>query len=159
MKKENIKKKESIDLATKIFNDNSIVIILNYKKLNAKSMTSLRRELKGKQANLKILKNTLVKRAIKDANSNVLFDDLSEQVAFSYSNEPVSLSNVLVNFSKKNENVVVKVGFIKRKKIDLSVINDLAALESIEKVRTKFVCLLKASPSKFVRILDAYQKK
>ena len=64
-----------------------------------------------------------------------------------------------IYYCGQNENVAVKVGFMDGKKIDFSTISDLAALESIEKVRTKFVCLLKASPSKFVRILDAYQKK
>ena len=57
MKKE--QKVSLIDLAKGIFADNSVVILLNYKKLDAKGMSSLRKTLKSKKANLKILKNTL----------------------------------------------------------------------------------------------------
>ena len=51
MKKE--QKERSINLAKGIFADNSVVILLNYKKLNAKNMYSLRKSLKSKNANLK----------------------------------------------------------------------------------------------------------
>ena len=102
MKKE--QKVSSIDLAKNIFAENSVVILLNYKKLNAKGMYLLRKSLKSKNANLKVLKNTLVKRAIADSEMKELMGDFKDQIAVSYSNDPVSLSNVLINFAKDNEN-------------------------------------------------------
>ena len=65
MKKE--QKVASIDLAKQLFADNEVVVLVGYKKLDAKGMSLLRKTLKSKGANLKILKNTLVKKAIADS--------------------------------------------------------------------------------------------
>ena len=157
MKKE--QKVSSIDLAKNIFADNSVVILLNYKKLNAKGMYLLRKSLKSKNANLKVLKNTLVKRAIADSEMKDLMGDFKDQIAVSYSNDPVSLSNVLINFAKDNENVEVKIGFMDGKVMDLATIKSMSALGSMDEVRAKFIGLLKAPGSQLARVLNAYQTK
>lgn len=157
MKKE--QKVSSIDLAKNIFAENSVVILLNYKKLNAKGMYLLRKSLKSKNANLKVLKNTLVKRAIADSEMKDLMGDFKDQIAVSYSNDPVSLSNVLINFAKDNENVEVKIGFMDGKVMDLATIKSMSALGSMDEVRAKFIGLLKAPGSQLARVLNAYQTK
>lgn len=157
MKKE--QKVSSIDLAKNIFAENSVVILLNYKKLNAKGMYLLRKSLKSKNANLKVLKNTLVKRAITDSEMKELMGDFKDQIAVSYSNDPVSLSNVLINFAKDNENVEVKIGFMDGKVMDLATIKSMSALGSMDEVRAKFIGLLKAPGSQLARVLNAYQTK
>ncbi len=157
MKKE--QKVSSIDLAKNIFADNSVVILLNYKKLNAKGMYLLRKSLKSKNANLKVLKNTLVKRAIADSEMKELMGDFKDQIAVSYSNDPVSLSNVLINFAKDNENLEVKIGFMDGKVMDLATIKSMSALGSMDEVRAKFIGLLKAPGSQLARVLTAYQTK
>lgn len=157
MKKE--QKVSSIDLAKNIFAENSVVILLNYKKLNAKGMYLLRKSLKSKNANLKVLKNTLVKRAIADSEMKDLMGDFKDQIAVSYSNDPVSLSNVLINFAKDNENLEVKIGFMDGKVMDLATIKSMSALGSMEEVRAKFIGLLKAPGSQLARVLNAYQTK
>lgn len=157
MKKE--QKVSSIDLAKNIFAENSVVILLNYKKLNAKGMYLLRKSLKSKNANLKVLKNTLVKRAIADSEMKELMGDFKDQIAVSYSNDPVSLSNVLINFVKDNENLEVKIGFMDGKVMDLATIKSMSALGSMEEVRAKFIGLLKAPGSQLARVLNAYQTK
>ena len=157
MRKE--QKVSSIDLAKSIFADNSVVILLNYKKLDAKGMYSLRRSLKSKNANLKILKNTLVKRAIADTDMKLLLDDFKDQIAISYSNDPVSLSNVLIKFAEDNEAVDVKIGFMDGKVMELSTIKNMSSLGSIDEVRAKFIGMLKAPGSQLARVLVAYQEK
>ncbi len=157
MRKE--EKVSSIDLAKNIFADNSVVILLNYKKLNAKGMTSLRRSLKEKKANLKILKNTLVKIAIAESELKSLEGDFKDQIAIAYSNDPVSLSNILINFAKDNEAVDVKIGFMDGKVLELDEIKNLSSLGSMEEVRAKFIGLLKAPGSQLARLLVAYEDK
>lgn len=157
MKKE--QKVSSIDLAKNIFDNHSVVVLLNYKKLNAKGMGSLRKALKDKKANLKILKNTLIRRAALDSNFKSLVDDFKDQIAISYSNDPVSLSNVLVNFANDNESVELKAGFMDGQVIGLDIIKHLSSLGSIEDVRAKFIGLLKAPGSKIARILVAHETK
>lgn len=157
MKKE--QKISSIDLAKEIFSNNSVAILLNYKKLDAKGMSSLRKTLKSKNSNLKILRNTLVKRAIADTEVKALMDNFKDQIAISYSNDPVSLSSALVNFAKENENIELKIGFMDGKVMELSTVKELSLLGSMEEVRAKFIGLLKAPGSQLARILNAYQTK
>lgn len=157
MKKE--QKVSSIDLAKSIFADNSVVILLNYKTLNAKGMSSLRKALKSKDANLRILKNTLVKRAMIDSGIKGLSDSFNDQVAISYSNDPVSLSSALTNFAKENGSINIKIGFMDGKILELETIRSLSSLGSMEEVRAKFIGLLKAPCSKLVRVLSGYETK
>ena len=157
MKKE--QKISSIDLAKEIFSNNYVAILLNYKKLDAKGMSSLRKTLKSKNSNLKILRNTLVKRAIADTEVKALMDNFKDQIAISYSNDPVSLSSALVNFAKENENIELKIGFMDGKVMELSTVKELSLLGSMEEVRAKFIGLLKAPGSQLARILNAYQTK
>ncbi|MDD2840017.1 MAG: 50S ribosomal protein L10 [Rickettsiales bacterium] len=157
MKKE--QKNTSIDLAKQIFADNLVIILIGYKKLNAKGMSALRKTLKSKGANLRILKNTLVKRAVVDSEVKSLIENFKDQVAISYSKDAVSLSNALVNFSKENEAVDIKIGFMDGKVLELETIKSLSSLGSIEEVRAKFIGLLKAPGSQLARVLSAYQTK
>ena len=157
MKKE--QKVSSIDLAKTIFAENSVVILINYKNLDAKGMSSLRRTLKSKKANLKILKNTLVKMAIAETEMKDLLDDFKDQIAISYSDDPVSLSNALIKFSEENEALNVKIGFMDGKILELATIKSLSSLGSIDEVRAKFIGLLKAPGSQLARVLSAYEAK
>lgn len=152
-------KTASIELAKQIINDNSVVILVGYKNLNAKGMSSFRKALKSKGANLKILKNTLVKKAIVDSEVKALMENFKDQIAISYSADPVSLSNALITFSKDNEAVDVKVGFMDGKVLDLNTIKSLASLGSMDQVRAKFIGLLKAPGSQLARVLSAYETK
>ncbi|MDR0423428.1 MAG: 50S ribosomal protein L10 [Rickettsiales bacterium] len=156
MKKE--QKIKSIDIAKDIFANNSVVVVLNYKGLDAKNIYDLRRKLKVKDANIKILKNTLVKRAIGE-NYKDMLPSFKEQVAISYSSDPVSLSNVLVNFVKENEVVTILSGYSDGKLLTLETIKNLASLGSIDEVRAKFVGVLKAPGSAIARILKLQEEK
>lgn len=157
MKKE--QKTTSIDLAKKIFAENSVVVLVGYKKLDAKGMSTLRKTLKKKGANLRILKNTLVKRAIVDSEVKSIMDNFKDQIAISYANDAVALSNALVNFTKENEAVDIKIGFMDGKVLELNTIKSLSSLGSIEEVRAKFIGLLKAPGSQLARVLSAYKAK
>ena len=157
MKKE--QKINSIDLAKNIFANNSVVILLNYKGLNAKGMSLLRKRIKSKNSNIRILKNTLVRKAIEGTDMSAINLDLKDQVAISYSNDPVSLSNVLMKFVDENKSVEIKIGFMDGKVLELSTIKSLSSLGSIEDVRAKFVGLLKAPGSQLARVLSAYETK
>lgn len=157
MKKE--QKISSVELAKSIFSDNSVVILLNYKKLNAKGIYTLRKELKSKNANLKILRNNLVKIAIGDSAMKDIIGDFKDQIAVSYSNDPVSLSSVLIDFAKSNSAIEVKVGFMDGSVISLDTIKEMSSLGSFDEVRAKFIGLLKAPGSQLARVLNAYETK
>lgn len=157
MKREN--KKEVVKQLKDILSDSSFVVVLKYKGLTAGEMTELRDLLREKKANLRIVKNTLAKIAVKDTKHESLTEYLKDQVAISYSKDPVGLANVLVNFSKEKEIVEIKTGFLEDKIVDMSVIKSLSALGSFEDVRASLVGMLSAPVTNLVRLLKAPSSK
>ena len=148
-----------VSLAKDILNNNSICIILNYKGLNAEKVTALRRLLKSKKSNIKIIKNTLFKIALENSDFSGLNEYFTDQVAVAYAQDPIALSNVLVKFAQENEGVKISVGLLDGKIVPVSMLVELSKLGSLEEVRAKFIGVLSAPASQLVRTLDAYKNK
>ncbi len=154
----NAKKVDSVNLAKKILEKDAIIIV-QYKGVTSQEMNDLRISLKDKNANIKILKNNLVKKAIGDSDYAFLKDYLTEQVAISYGEDAIALANILINCAKDNEKLKIQAGCLNGKIIDFAAIEALAKLGSVDDVRARFVSVLKAAGSKLVRVFDAYCKK
>lgn len=152
-------KQNSIELAKNILSENQMFIIFNYKGLNAVDVVKLRNDLKDKNANMKVLKNTLFKKAIEGTDFAFLSDYFQDQVAVSYSKDPVSLSNILNNFAKNNDKVQIVVASLDGKIADKATVEELASLVSLDDVRARFIGVLRAPGSQLARVLTAYKEK
>jgi large subunit ribosomal protein L10 len=153
-------KENSIKLVKDILSDNEMVILVDYKGLNAGKVSALRTELKDKKANFKIFKNTLFKRAIKNTEFSFLEQFLFEQIGISYSKDPLSLSNVINTFIKdSNSAIKIKGVALKGKSEESKVVERLASLGSIDDVRARFIGVLQGAGSQLVGVLEAYAKK
>lgn len=152
-------KQGSIDLAKSILTNNQMCIFLNYKGLNVGDFVKLRNELKDKEANIKIIKNTLFKKAIEGTDFSALSDYLVDQIAVSYSKDPLTLSNIVNGFAKENENIKIKVASLDGKIIDIKAVEELASLGSFDDVRARFIGVLRAPGSQLARTLVAYKEK
>lgn len=159
MNKNKIQKQTSIDLAKDILTNNQMFILINYKGLNAGDVVALRNELKDRDANMKVIKNTLFKRAIKDTEFAYLDNYFNDQIAVSFSKDPIALANVINKFAKNNENLKIQVASLDGKQIDIRTVEELASLGSLDDVRAKFIGILKAPGSQLARVLDAYREK
>jgi large subunit ribosomal protein L10 len=154
-----VAKQRSIDLARSIFSDYEMCILLNYKGLNAGDFGILRTSLKDSGANVRIIKNTLMKRAVDGTSFSYMMDYFHDQVAISYSKDPVSLSNIIFKFAKENGNIRVEAASFNGKIVDAKFIEELASLGSINDVRSRFIGVLRAPGSQLVRLLVAYEEK
>ncbi len=152
-------KQSSINLAKDILSNNQMCIFLNYKGLNAGDFVKLRNELKDKEANIKIIKNTLFKKAIEGTDFSVLSDYFVDQIAVSYSKDPITLSNVVNGFAKDNENLKIKIASLDGKVVDIKTVEELASLGSLDDVRARFIGVLRAPGSQLARTLVAYKEK
>jgi large subunit ribosomal protein L10 len=153
------KKQESIDLAKDILSGNEMCILLNYKGLRAGDFVVLRSRLRDSGANVKVIKNTLMKRAVDGTNFSPMTGYFHDQIAISYSNDPVSLSNAIVTFAKENENLKIQAASFNGKITDIGFVEELASLGSINDVRSRFIGVLRAPSSQLVRLLRAYGEK
>ena len=141
------------------------------KLLKVSEITELRKKLKSAQSNLKVVKNRLAKRSLKDASLEQLasFFDGPTTIAYSETN-PVSPAKILVNFIKDRENLVIKGGVLGAEILTLDRIKDLAALPSKEELFAKLlgcmlnparsmVSVLAAVPRQLVTVLAAIGKQ
>ncbi len=86
------------------------VIIAEYRGLDVASATVLRKTARESGVYLRVLKNTLVRRAIADTPFQDLNDHLVGPLMYAISEDPVTAAKVLSGFAKTNEALVIKAG-------------------------------------------------
>jgi large subunit ribosomal protein L10 len=131
------------------------VVVIHYRGMTDKQLYDLRVDLKSKGCGIKISKNTLIKVALKNTHLENLFPYLNGPTAILVSQDPVLLSKIISDASKKIEVIKIIAGYFNNAIITESTIKEMAKLGSINDVRSSFIGLLKATQSKFVRVLNA----
>ena len=132
-----IEKKQSIvkEIADKV-SESSSVILFEYDNMSVAEMTKLRRELKANDAELKVYKNTLTKRAI-DSLKLDLGEHLNGPKAIAFGKDEVTPVKILNDFSKNCPALELKVGIIEGKVADLDTLKKYAAIPSREVLLTQ----------------------
>lgn len=147
--------------------------IVDFKGLNVEQVTSLRKKLRGINAEIKVVRNTLARRAIATdpKRESVFKDQLTGSNAFVFAYDDVSATAKLIaDFAKDNEKLQLKIGEMEGQSLDRKRIEALAKLPSKDVLRaqllglfnapmTKFVGTLAAVPGGFVRVLNAHKLK
>jgi large subunit ribosomal protein L10 len=102
-----------------------------------------------------VIKNSVLKHALKDSELEVLDEHLKGPTACAVSyGDPVALAKVLVEFQKKHDVFELKGGFLDGKALDTGEIATLATLPNLQELRGKLVGLLVAPATKLVRLLN-----
>lgn len=114
-------------------------------------ITKLRCDMYKTNANLKVLKNTLARIAIKDSHLEPLGEFLEGPTALAYSDDPVGVAKALADFSKENGKLTILGGVMDGKFINVETVKALASLPSLDELRGKIVGLLTAAATKIVR--------
>lgn len=143
-------------------------ILTSFSKMNVEKMEALRKALRKSNAELKVVKNTLLNIAAKDTAFSILADHFKWPIAVVLSyKDPVEPTKALIDFAKKNPELEIKIGVLDGKLLDKSDITSLAELPSREvllgklvsvmaAVPTSLVTVLSGVPRNFVQVLNAY---
>jgi len=146
-------------------------VLTSFSGMNVAKMEALRNALRKSNAELKVVKNTLLGIASKETDFSILADHFKWPVAIVLSHkDPVGPTKVLIDFAKKNPELEIKVGVFDGKLLTRSDISALAELPSREvllgklvsvmaAVPTAFVTVLSGVPRNFVQLLNAYCDK
>ena len=146
-------------------------VLTSFSGMNVEKMEALRNALRKSNAELKVVKNTLLGIASKETDFSVLADHFKWPVAVVLSHkDPVGPTKVLIDFAKKNAELEIKVGVLDGKLLTKSDISALAELPGREvllgklvsvmaAVPTSFVTVLSGVPRSFVQVLNAYCDK
>ena len=130
------------------------VILAEYRSVPVKEMTELRRRARGLGVYLRVLKNTLARRAVADTPFKGLTDKMVGPLAYGISNDPVAVAKVLQEFAKENEKFVIKAGAMPNVMMSAREVAELARMPSRHELLTKLVATMQAPVAKFVRTLN-----
>lgn len=141
-------------------------MLAEYRGLSVAQMTQLRRKAYDSQVYLRVVKNTLARRAVEGTSFECLKDQMTGPLAFAVSADPVAVAKILSEFAKDNESLKIKAGAMSGKLMSLAQIQALAVLPGREQLLAmllgtmqapvqKFVQTLNEVPAKFVRALAA----
>ncbi len=123
-------------------------------------MTELRKKAREAGIYLKVIRNTLSRRAFENTNFECMREGLVGPLLLAFSNdEPGSAARVIRNFNKENEKLIVKLVALDGKLLEVSDIDRLANLPSLEQARGMFLGILQAPMAKFLRVLAEPEAK
>ncbi|SFM55283.1 LSU ribosomal protein L10P [Pseudonocardia ammonioxydans] len=136
------------------FREANASVVTEYRGLSVAKLTQLRRDL-GADANFRVAKNTLVKRAAADAGVQGLDDLLAGPTAITFiQGEPVDAAKALKKFSKDNPGLTIKGGYMDGRALSVAEIEQLADLESREVLLAKLAGAMKANLSKAASLFN-----
>jgi large subunit ribosomal protein L10 len=131
------------------------VVLAEYRGMGVANMTVLRAEARKAGVYLRVLKNTLVRRAVEGTPFAVLANEMVGPLVFGISTDPVAAAKVLNNFAKANDKFVIKAGAVPNQLMDVAGVQALASTLSRDELLAKFARTLNEVPTKFARALAA----
>ncbi len=135
------------------------IIVAEYRGLEVGNITTLRANARKDGVYLRVLKNTLVRRAI----SGTPFEGLAEKcvgpLIYGISRDPVAAAKLLNDFSKANQKLVVKAGAMPNYVMDAEGVKALATMPSREELLSKLLGTMQAPITQFVRTLNEVPTK
>ncbi len=147
------------------------IVVAEYRYLPVGNMTELRKRARTSGVYLRVLKNTLARRAVADTPFAGLTEKLVGPLAYGISADPVAVAKVLHEFARENvDKFVIKAGAMPNSMMTPQQVGELAKMPSREQLLStllgtmqapiaKFVRTLNEVPSKFVRTLAAVQEQ
>ncbi|HBC70188.1 MAG TPA: 50S ribosomal protein L10 [Sutterella sp.] len=132
----------------------SAMIVAEYRGLTVEAVTQLRAEARKQGVQLRVLKNTLVRRAVKGTEYECLADKFVGPLVYAFCADPVAPAKVLVEFAKKNDKLVVKAGAMSGSVMDVAAIEQLATMPSRDELLAKLMATMNEPVAKFVRTIN-----
>jgi large subunit ribosomal protein L10 len=141
------------EIATQLAKAQAVIVAEN-RGLSVEAITRLRAKARKTGLYLRVLKNTLARRAVKGTPFEKLADQLSGPLMYGIAQDPVAGAKVLAEFAKENELFVIKGGAMPNAMMSSKDIKALATLPSREELLAKLAGTLQAPIAKFVRTLN-----
>lgn len=135
------------------------VAVAEYRGIQVGDLTVLRKKARESGVYLRVLKNTLVRRAVADTPFAELADQLVGPLIYSISEDPVAAAKVLHDFAKTNDKLVIKAGSYAGKVLDKAGVQALASIPSREELLAKLLGVMQAPVSGFAGALAALAKQ
>ena len=135
------------------------VVIAEYRGLDVASVTVLRKTARESGVYLRVLKNTLVRRALTGTPFEGLSSQLTGPLIYGISTDPVSAAKVLADFAKTNDSLAIRGGALPNNVLSQEAVGALATMPSREELLAKLLGTMQAPITQFVRTLNEVPTK
>ena len=146
------------EVTAQVANAQSIVVA-EYRGLDVASVTVLRKTARESGVYLRVLKNTLARRAVAGTPFEGIAAQLTGPLIYGISNDPVQAAKVLDTFAKTNDKLVIKAGALPNSILDANGVKALATMPSRDELLSKLMGTMQAPIAQFVRTLNEVPTK
>ena len=156
----NLQQKQAVvtEVAKEVAGAKAIVMAEN-RGMPVADMTQLRAKARASGIYFRVVKNTLVRRAVADTPYASLADKMVGPLAYGMGPDPVAVAKVLSDFAKGHEKFVITGGAMPGQMMSAKEITALATLPSREELLSKLAGTMQAPIAKFVRTLNEVPTK
>ena len=131
------------------------VVLAEYRGIPVEELTKLRASARDQGVYLRVLKNTLARRAAQGTQFEPLADSMVGPLIYGISADPIASAKVLQGFAKTQELLVIKAGLYNGKLLDVAGVKALATIPSREELLSKLLGVMQAPVSAMARVLGA----
>lgn len=129
-------------------------IAAEYRGLPVEALTELRANARKQGVYLRVVKNTLARRALAGTEFECMQEGLTGPLMLAFSQEdPGCGARLIKDFAKKNDKMVVKLIALGGNLLDAGDLDRLASLPTREEALAMLMGVMKAPIQKFVRTL------
>ncbi len=142
------------DLSQKL-KGSPFVLVTDYQKMNVNHFADLRTRLAASGAEMHVVKNSFLKRAMTDSGLPDVADKLTGQTAVvTGEKDAAPIAKILKTFAAEFKIAALKIGVIDKAILSTSEVEALAELPSREVLLSQLLGLLMSAPTKLVRLLN-----
>lgn len=153
-------KKAIVASVSDIAKRSSTLVVADYRGLTVEAMTALRSQARKADVLLRVARNTLVRRALKDTQFECISETLTGPVLLAFAGDELSAGARLIrDFVKTNDKLVVKALSLGGKMLDGKQLEAVAKLPTREEAIASLLAVMQAPVAKMLRTLSEPQAK
>lgn len=157
-----MKREEKSDLISALqssLKDANGVFVVENHGLTVKELESLRNELRDKVSLFKVVKNRLMKLALKDTDFAPVSDMMKRPTAVAFATDALAVTKVLAKFADEHPNLTIVGGKMDADVLDMDGVVQLSKLPSLLEIRSTIARILVEPASRLARVSAEYGKK
>lgn len=135
------------------------VVLAEYRGIEVGDLTKLRAKARESGVYLRVLKNTLVRRAVEGTTFADLSSHMVGPLIYGIAEDPIAAAKVLNDFAKSNDKLILKAGSYAGETLDAAGVKALASIPSREELLAKLLGVMMAPLTGMAISLGALAKK
>ncbi len=148
-------KEAVIAQVTELAAQSQALVMAQYRGITVAQLTQLRSAARQDGVQVRVLKNTLARRAVVGSSFDVLSDQMSGPLIYGFSKDPMAAAKTFAQFAKTNDKLLIQAGVYSGKALNAAEVKQLASIPSKEVLLSQFLGLLQSPVASLARVLGA----